>query len=244
MWPATGFPPTTVGTIFSEQLDVKIPSTLIEAVEGDTSLVTIDTLGQTFYIGDWPVDSMMIVGVYDLPAGITLDCNTNNCVFEGGTVGCGEIHGVSTTVGVYAADAFFNLYTSGVVTINLGGVPLTIPMQQDFYSQFGYYDTIYQYTIEVLPTTGIDILDANLSLSYFFSNKKPIEVEINTNYNDDVLISMCDILGRTLYNDILQANTGKNKYLINKSLDEGIYIITIQQGKMVTSKKVLISNNY
>jgi hypothetical protein len=244
MWPATGFPPTTVGAMFSEQLDVKIPSTLIEAVEGDTSLVTIDTLGQTFYIGNWPVDSMMIVGVYDLPPGIVLDCNTNNCVFEGGTVGCGELHGVSTTVGVYAADAFFNLYTSGVVTINLGGVPLTIPMQQDFYSQFGHYDTIYQYTIEVIPATGIKILDNNLSVSHFHSNNNTIEIEINTNYNDDVLVSICDILGRTLYNDILQTNIGKNKYLINKKLDEGIYIIAIKQRDILSSKKVLVSNNY
>jgi hypothetical protein len=242
VWPITGFPSATVGASYYQKIDVKIPATLLDAALGDSSYVTIDTLGQIFYIGDWPVDSMILVGVYDLPPGILFDCYTNNCAAIGDSVTCANIHGIPTTVGSYATDILSNLYTHGVINVTLGGIPLTVPVEIDYYSQFGYYDTIYRYTIEVLPATSIEILNNNiLSVSHFHANNKTIEIRINTNYNDDLSVYIHDILGRKLYNDILQTNVGENRYIIDRKLNEGIHIISLQQRNTQIFEKVFVS---
>ena len=38
---------------YNGELLIKTPTTIIEASGGDSSLTSIDTLGQTFYVGDW-----------------------------------------------------------------------------------------------------------------------------------------------------------------------------------------------
>ena len=103
---------------------MKIPSTLIEAALGDTAFVTVDTLGQTFYIGDWLVDSVVTIDVLNIPPGMSVDCNTSDCVFLGGTVACAEINGIPTIPDWYDLQIISNLYSHGVITVNVGGVPL------------------------------------------------------------------------------------------------------------------------
>ena len=244
VWPISGFPSVTVGVTYYQKIDAKVPATLLEAALGDSSLVTIDTLGQTFYIGDWPVDSLILVGVYDLPPGILFDCYTNNCSAIGDSVTCANIYGIPTTAGIYATDILSNIFTHGVISVTLGGTLVVVPVQLDYYSQFGYYDTINRYTIEILPATTIETLNNTLlSVSCFYSNNKTIEIRIITNYNDDLSVSIHDLLGRTLHNDILQTSIGENRYIIDKNLDKGIHIITLQQRNIRISEKVFVSSS-
>ena len=45
----------------------------------------------------------------------------------------------------------------------------------------------------------------------------------------------------TLYNDILQTNVGENRYVIDRKLNEGIHIITLQQRNTQIFEKVFVS---
>ena len=58
IWPDTlqNLPHATQGVAYYTQIDIKTPTTLIEASGGDSSQKVIDTLGTQFYVGDWPVD--------------------------------------------------------------------------------------------------------------------------------------------------------------------------------------------
>ena len=100
------------------QIDLKTPTTLIEAASGDSSITTIDTLGSSYYVGTWPVDSMVMVSTIGAPSGIILDCNTPNCTFEGDVVGCANVYGTTNDpAGVYPITIVVNLYTHGSLTI-------------------------------------------------------------------------------------------------------------------------------
>ena len=82
VWPVSGFPDGTVGVSYSQIWTMKIPETLIEAALGDTAFVTVDTLGQSIYIGDWLVDSVKIMEVLNTPPGMSVDCNTSDYNIE------------------------------------------------------------------------------------------------------------------------------------------------------------------
>ena len=119
IWPDTiqNLPHATQGVNYYTQIDLKTPTTLIEAASGDSSLTTIDTLGSSFYIGTWPVDSMIMVSTIGAPSGITLDCNTANCSYEGDVVGCANVYGITNDpVGVYPITIEVNVYTHGSIT--------------------------------------------------------------------------------------------------------------------------------
>ena len=66
------------GQPYSESLQFKVPE--------DTSFAGIPGT----------VDSITLVSVINLPTGMSLSCNPSNCLFLGGTFGCGELAGTPT----------------------------------------------------------------------------------------------------------------------------------------------------
>ena len=95
IWPDTmiNLPQATQGAVYSAVLDIKTPATLIEASGGDSSLTVIDTLGQSYYIGDWPVDSMELVSLSGLPLGLSYGCDISTCVLPGDFLSCAYVNG-------------------------------------------------------------------------------------------------------------------------------------------------------
>ena len=155
IWPDTiqNLPHATQGVNYYTQIDLKTPTTLIEAAGRDSSLTTIDTLGNSYYIGTWPVDSMSMVSTIGLPNGFSLDCNTPNCVYEGDVVGCANVYGTtSDPVGVYPITILVNVYTHGSITVF--GIPIAI--ETDLYSALGDYEYIEGYKIVVNSVTGLE----------------------------------------------------------------------------------------
>ena len=75
LWPDTvvNLPHVQQGINYSATITIKTPSTVIEAAGYDSSQTTV--LGQ--YVGDWPVDSMALVSVNGMPAGLNLACLAN-----------------------------------------------------------------------------------------------------------------------------------------------------------------------
>ena len=98
IWPSSGFPNGMIGVSYCQSWDMKTPATLIDAALGDTAFVTIDTLGNTIYIGDFIVDSVVTIDVYDIPPGLIVECSSPGCSYAGDQVGCVDISGVPTTI--------------------------------------------------------------------------------------------------------------------------------------------------
>jgi len=238
VWPVSGFPDGTVGVSYSQIWTMKIPETLIEAALGDTAFVTVDTLGQSIYIGDWLVDSVKIMEVLNTPPGMSVDCNTSDCVFPGGTVACSDINGIPTTSDWYNLKVITNLYSHGVVSVIVGGVPLTLPVSLDYYDITGAYDTVSRYMITVNNATSIEHPTSILKITNLSCNNNYFSFGVNSNTSEKFQLSITDISGRNIHTDNITTSVGRNEFQINSPISQGIYIISLQNKNSYISKKV------
>ena len=221
---------STAGSSFYEKLDMHIPSNLIEATNGDSSQLLIDTLGQTIYVGEFSIDSMQIIEIQNLPSGISFSCNISNCIFQGGDIGCIELFGSAKNTGFFNTIPTVNYFISGIVNINAGGVPLIIPVEFDYYSYFGEYVTISGYSIEVIEPTSISTR----------TNKYDI---LNSNNTQILEVIIIDCLGREICNQELITNKGEHQYRINESMRSGIYLLSIYNKETLITKKFNVKND-
>jgi hypothetical protein len=243
IWPDTiqNLPHATQGVNYYTQIDLKTPTTLIEAASGDSSLTTIDTLGSSFYIGTWPVDSMIMVSTIGAPSGITLDCNTANCSYEGDVVGCANVYGITNDpVGVYPITIEVNVYTHGSITFL--GFPVAV--ETDLYSATGSYETIKGYNIVVNSATGLETFHQE-DFVLFQNTPNPFAEYTNIQFNapksDNVAFEVVDMFGRSVYTEIIAATKGLNTYQFSYDLSAGIYMYNINNGKKIISKRMIVS---
>ena len=241
IWPDTiqNLPHVTQGVSYYTQIDLKIPTTLIEAASDDTSLVTIDTLGSSYYIGTWPVDSMIMVSTIGAPSGIILDCNTPNCSYEGDVVGCANVYGITNDpAGVYPITIEINVYTHGSITVF--GLPISV--ETDLYSQTGAYETIEGYNIVVNSTAGIQTFHQD-DFVLFQNAPNPFTEFTNIRFNapksDNVVFEVVDMFGRSVYTEKIAATKGVNTYQFSHDLSAGIYMYSIKNGADRISKRMI-----
>ena len=253
IFPHYGFPNGAIGVSYCQSWTMKTPSTLIDAAYGDSAMVTIDTLGNTIYIGDWIVDSVVTIDVFNSPPGLTIECSTPSCTYLGDEVGCVDISGIPTEIGTFSTDIVTNLWSHGVVSIVVGGVPLTIPVELDFFSVTGTYDTVSRYNITILDSsslvdtcngyyfTSISSKENNLDIIKVLNNPKQLNLSISSDQKSNYLLTLTDILGRKMYSEKLLVKSGINTYQINKHLENVIYIITLNNHNISFSKKIQIT---
>jgi len=254
VWPSSGFPDGMVGVSYCQSWDIKTPSTLIDAALGDTAFVTIDTLGNTIYIGDFIVDSVVTIDVYDIPPGLLVECSTPSCSYPGDQVGCVDISGIPTTIGAYSTDILTNLYAHGVITLTVGGQPITTPVSLDYFAVTGAYDTVNRYTITIVESsssidtcsgyyfTAISKKENNLEIINIINKTDHLNLSIYSGNTCKYFLTITDILGRNIYSDNLLINSGRNEYNINKHIENGIYIITLNNDTNAFSKKIQITS--
>ena len=242
IWPSSGFPDATVGESYSQIWTMKIPSTLIEAALGDTAFVTVDTLGQTFYIGGWPVDSVVTNDVLNTPPGMSVDCNTSNCVFLGGTVACAEINGIPTTPDWYDLQIVSNLYSHGVITVIVGGVPLTLPVNVNYFDIVGHYDTVSRYMITVNQASSIVNVNNKLEIRNISLKNNNLQLKIQSNISDKFQLNVTDVIGRRILVKEIILESGENNLIFNQKLQNGLYIINLQNQNTRISDKFYLDS--
>ncbi len=245
IWPDTiqNLPSATQGVSYYTQIDLKVPTTLIEASGGDSSLTSIDTLGTSFYVGDWPVDSMLMIETIGLPSGIVLDCNTPNCSYEGDVVGCGNVSGVTTDpVGVYPISIKVNVYTHGSITI----FGASIPVETDLYSATGAYEYIEGYKIIVTSATGLEAFhEDNFSLFQNYPNPSLgiTDIRFNSSKSNDVIFKVYNLLGEEIESRLISSLKGINTINLNtQSYSEGVYLYSINNGFEILTRRMIIKN--
>ena len=245
IWPDTiqNLPHVFQGIYYDAQIDLKTPTTLIEAASGDSSLTTIDTLFTSFYVGDWPVDSMIMVETIGAPTGITLECNTSNCTYPGDDVGCANVYGTTNDpAGIYPITIVVNVYTHGVIT----AFGQQVPVQTDLYSATGAYETIEGYNIVVNSTSGLETFHQD-DFVLFQNSPNPFSITTNIKFNspnpENIVFKVYNLLGEEIETQLISSLVGINTINLNtSSYSEGIYLYSINNGNEVLTNRMIIQN--
>ena len=246
IWPTVdvNLPTAVQGQFYLSVIDIKTPTTLIEASGGDSALTSFDTLGQTFYVGDWVVDDFELVSVTGLPNGITLDCYDPNCIILGNTLSCAYFSGTTNDpLGIYPIDIAVNVNTHGDIVYYLGPIPITVPVTTDLYSATGSYQYITGYEIEVSNTASENLtskINNDILISSIGSSNYLI-LNDHRFLNSSGYVELYDISGKLILSKNINSFSEKNMIEIEFKLKKGAYFVNLVSENIQISKKFIIT---
>ena len=167
-WPdtTTNFVNGTVGVPYVQELQFKVP---LDATDVNPLLV-----GAT-------IQSFTVTAVNGLPPGLSYACNTSNCTFNGGSVGCALLSGTPTTADSYEVSIEVNgVVMFGPITAN---APYTFVGYEIVIGTLGEIELVYN-PFKVVPNPANDKINIQ-GLSKF--NVTGIEI---TNMDGKVMRTM------------------------------------------------------
>lgn len=243
IWPDTiqNLPTVTQGQSYFTTLTVKTPGTLLEANAGDSSILYIDTLGTSTFVGGWPVDSMELVQVNGLPTGLNLHCesllNMSNCMLPGDYLTCAYVDGTTNDpIGIYPIELLVNVYTHGTIVI--------FPISTDLYSALGSYESITGYNIVVSNTSSYEMFNSNeFSLLQNIPNPSDGNTKImfNTPNAENVILKVIDMFGKCIVSKEISSVSGLNTINLSQDLSSGIYNYSVQVNHVTLTKRMIIT---
>ena len=243
IWPDTiqNLPSCNIGLNYHAELTVKTPSTLIEAAGGDSSITSFDTLGSTFQIADWPVDSMSLVQVLGLPNGLNLNCVSSNCVLDGNLLTCVSVDGsTSDPVGIYPIVILIDIYTHGILDLGI----IQYPIATSLYDATGSYESIKGYEIIVTSATAVEVINSN-EFTLLQNNPNPsngnTEIKFNSPISGNVTFTLVDMFGKLVYSESIHSLSGMNTLKLTNSLSAGIYTYSVNNNNVLLSKQMIIT---
>ncbi|MBT3417603.1 MAG: T9SS type A sorting domain-containing protein [Flavobacteriales bacterium] len=244
IWPDTiqNLPIVVQGQPYFTTLTVKTPATLLEANSGDSSILYIDTLGTSTFVGGWPVDSMDLVQVNGMPTGLVLHCdeldaNVNNCMLPGSYLTCAYVDGTTNDpIGIYPIELVINIYTHGTIII--------IPISTDLYSALGSYESITGYNIVISNSASYEMFNSNeFTLLQNVPNptKNNTTIQFNTPNSNMIKFQITDMFGKVVYSENIKSDIGLNTIEFNNILSTGVYTYSVQNEERIISKRMIIS---
>ena len=243
IWPDTiqNLPSCNPGLTYHAELTIKTPSTLIEAAAGDSSMTSFDTLGSTFQIADWPVDSMRLEQVSGLPNGLNLNCVSSNCVLAGDLLTCVSVDGTtSDPVGIYPIVILIDIYTHGILDLGI----IQYPIATSLFDATGSYESITGYEIVVTSSTSVEVINFN-EFTLLQNNPNPsngnTEIKFNTPISENVTFVVTDMFGKLVYSESIQSVSGMNIVKLTNPLSAGIYTYSVNNNNMLLSKRMIIT---
>lgn len=198
------------------------------------------------------VVSLRVDTIYNLPSGLTWAMNqpTGNAAntLLTAQIGCIQFSGTTTQ-----AVGIANLDFGVTVVVNLSGteqtfVNKTSVLVELFNSTFGGdYDFDYRLFIvenanDCTNSVGIEEIANVSNLNIYpnpFSNKALIS--FNALVNEKYTARLFDVMGKAVYEETLQANSGNNSFELNKKdISNGVYFFTLTNGKATETKRVIV----
>lgn len=184
---------------------------------GDLFTIKIPTTVQGFIT----VDSVQLISIDNVPAGITYTCNTPNCVFQEETYGCVQFSGSEPT------GSFVNIALN--ITVN-GTLDVSGFFKPTFWLITGPLG------VEVLNTNRFDIIQ-NVPNPF----QEQTEIAYTLPNSTDVVFDVINQSGQRVYNTSLKGQSGVNTIRFDRSgLSSGTYFYSLTAGnKMLTGKMTI-----
>lgn len=225
MWPDTiqNLPHADEGVYYETYVQLKTPAL---AAEVPGVPIQYAALG---------IDSIGLIEAQGLPAGIQMSCNESSCVYQGDTIGCINMFGTTSAVGVH--DLEFKV--DGWVTAPIIGTISMSFATGDYVYLTGYklvvngagadVNVIYTNSFEVLqnipnPFTG------TTSISY------------NLKQQREVSFTVYDVMGKKVMDKHFAANSGTNTVEVSADeLESGMYFYTLSNGEEAITKRMIVA---
>ena len=247
IWPDTNInlPVVSQGILYQSVLNIKTPSTLIEAAAGDSSFTQLDTTifgtSYSFQLADWPVDSMSLVSVDGLPNGLSLNCLYSNCVLPGSVLTCASVDGVTTDpVGVYPVTIWVDVYTHGTLDLGL----IQYPLSTSLFEATGSYESVNGYKIIINSVNSLELINSNeLALLQNVPNptKGITTIKFNTPSSEIITLLITDMFGKVVFSEDVLSIVGLNELNLDLNLSSGVYNYSIHNDEEILSKRMIIS---
>ena len=135
-----------------------------------------------------------------------------------------------------------NLYSHGVITVIVGGVPLTLPVNVNYFDIVGHYDTVSRYMITVNQASSLENINNNLEIRKIGLKNNNLEIEIQSNLSERFHMSITDVIGKKVIVKEIKLESGKNNFIFNRKLQEGLYIINLQNQNTRVSDKFYLDS--
>lgn len=219
----TGLSPAYVGQAYNEVITIIAP---------------LDT---TVMFGGSPIDvtilTIELTSVTGLPASFSYDCEFGNCTFAGGATSCAVLSSanpLSTEIGLHQ----IIMETTTIAESIVGGIAIPIP--QD--------DVIDYYYIEVLNGTASNLNqfnDLTFELKGVFPNPavNNAKIQFISGTPEAVTFKVYNLLGEEIESQFINSQRGVNTINVNTtSYSEGMYLYSINNGKEVLTKRMIIKN--
>lgn len=212
-----GMHPTQAEGLSPATVGTPYSQTITVIIPADTTIELVPGFPTTV-----PINSAKVNNVIGLPSGFSYACNPSTCIFPGGTTKCAVLTGTATSgqEGIY---------------------PLKIAVTYD--AGLTADDTVEGYNLVVNPMGVFDFVKTTNTLKSWAS-PNPFVTNTDINFiavsNGDVRISVYNLLGKNIKNEVVKATTGENSYTLRGiNLQQGVYMVEVSDGKNKTTHKLI-----
>lgn len=198
-------PYANVNQNYSEVLQFKVPS--------DTNFAGI--MGT--------IDSIKLVGVLNLPAGMSLSCNPGNCVFIGGSFGCGELSGIPTQ-----PDSIeLSIAVEYTITIGTASAPIK--------------DTLGGFYLVIKGQIGVREHTVNQPRVYPNPANDHIFLEPGDLHNGRVEVRIINLVGSEVLRKTFSGTSHQSIKISTSELKPGVYLYQVLNGKKTFTGKFSVA---
>ena len=168
-----------------------------------------------------PVDSLGIVSLTGLPAGMNYACDVPNCTWEGGDNGCIEVSGTPTTLGTY------NIIATAKTKIVVTGLLDT--------------SVLTPFVFKLNVVAGASIFEERPISFRIDPNPATSFVDIRVNRGEQLLqYRLFDLLGRPVEEGEFKPIEGHYRLSV-ESVKNGVYLLHIGNSEGWSSQRLLIA---
>lgn len=197
-------PYANVNQSYSEVLQFRVPS--------DTNFAGIAGT----------VESIKLMSILNLPSGMSLGCTPTNCVFIGGSFGCGELSGIPTT-----PDSI-ELSIAVEYTVTIGGASAPIK------------DTLGGFYLVIKGQ--VNQSELSLERPKVFPNpaRDYIKISAGSLADSHMDIRIINLVGSEVFHRRFNANSGQALEISTADLKPGVYLYQIRSSGQSFSGKFSI----
>lgn len=198
-----------------------------------TFTVKVDSMAAGF-----PIDSLAVVSVDNMPIGLEYACDPPGCSFPANSFGCAIIVGTATDAN---PPGDYDLMISAVAYSSGFELPLTFP--NPLIAPGNYFLTLNDEGGDCINTSTRDI---ERQVSAIRATPNPFtsvtNIAITSLVNGDFQFRVHDLFGKEVHRQTIGLFEGENTVEFDGSdLPSGVYVYSFSNGKAVISDKLMIN---